>query len=229
MKPSFYVLAPIFFSALVLHEQISAASETVSETLAAIPAQRAARPITLAVDAALFETWVITKYGVTASYNESPENTYELGYQKGSLGFGYFGFDLGKIEEQKVSLLWRSYSQRNTFSFFTGLNYNVFKVHLGNDYLETVTGSERANVDVVELTTLGATWGFGQRWHTKSGMVWGVDWFNISVPVVVLHERMPFAQASNSADKRDSLNSAAKVFKRIPSVGILKIQIGFSF
>lgn len=184
---------------------------------------------TIALDAAIFETWVITKYGATASYSPSKENTFDLEYVRGSLGVGYFGVSLGRIEEQKASLLWRSYGQRKTFSFFTGLSYNSFTVHLGSDFLETVSGSQRANVDVAEFATLSATWGFGHRWRRPSGFVWGVDWFTISWPLVQLHEHSPFAEASSSADKRSQFSDAAKAFKRLPSVGVLKLQLGYSF
>jgi hypothetical protein len=187
------------------------------------------KPYTIALDAAVFETWVITKYGATASYSPSKENTFDLEYVRGSLGVGYFGVSLGRIEEQKASLLWRSYGQRKTFSFFTGLSYNSFTVHLGSDFLETVSGSQRANVDVAEFATLSATWGFGQRWRRPSGFVWGIDWFTISWPVVQLHEHSPFAEASSSADKRSQFTDAAKAFKRLPSVGVLKLQVGYSF
>lgn len=199
------------------------------EALDALPSQRSAKPYTVSVDAALFETWVITKYGLTFTYNDSPENAYELEYLKGGLGFGYFGVNLGSIEEQKLTALWRSYSARNTFSFFTGMSYNIFRVHLGSEYLETVTGSQRANVDVAEIQTLGLTWGFGQRWHMKNGGVWGVDWFNIMIPLVLLREDTPFQQVSNSPSKREEFSDAAKLFKRVPSLGVLKLQIGYSF
>jgi hypothetical protein len=197
--------------------------------LGEIPAQRAARPLAIAINAQVFETWTLTKYGGTLSYNTSPENTYELEYLKGDLGFGAFGFDLGKIEEQKFSLLWRSYSQRNTFSFFTGLTYNKFSVHLGNEYLETVTGSQRTNVDLAEIATLGATWGFGQRWHTKNGFVWGVDWLTLSLPLVTMDENIPFVERSQNPQRREQVSDAVKLFKRIPTVGVLKLQLAYSF
>jgi hypothetical protein len=233
------LIAAVLFTGLVAiisPTRSWAASETLETESPPHPSESApatplpmVKPYTIALDAAVFETWVITKYGATASYSPSKENTFDLEYVRGSLGVGYFGVSLGRIEEQKASLLWRSYGQRKTFSFFTGLSYNSFTVHLGSDFLETVSGSQRANVDVAEFATLSATWGFGQRWRRPSGFVWGVDWFTVSWPVVQLHEHSPFAEASSSADKRSQFTDAAKAFKRLPSVGVLKLQLGYSF
>jgi hypothetical protein len=49
------------------------------------------------------------------------------------------------------------------------------------------------------------------------------------MPLVVMHERMPFTQASQSAEKREEVSDATKLFKRIPSVGVLKLKVGYSF
>lgn len=194
-----------------------------------IPSQRLARPFVVGVNAAIFETWVLTKYGATLSYNTDTANTYEIEYLKGNLGFGIFGFDLGGIEEQKVSALWRSYNQRSTLSFFMGMTYNKFDVHLGNEYLESVSGSQRAHVDLAEITTLGATWGFGQRWHTKNGFVWGVDWLTLNLPLVTLNEDIPYLTTSQNPERREQVSDAVKLFKRIPTVGVLKLQLAYSF
>lgn len=180
-------------------------------------------------DYSLFETWVLSKYGWTLAYNTSPSLSYELEYMKGSLGWGYFGIDIGKISEQKATLLRRSFNQRNTFSFITGVYYSKFDVHLGSDLLATVSGSEQANVNLVELATLGVTWGVGNRWQTKKGYVWGADWFVVNLPLATLNESTPFVNETSSQERRDQVNNAMKLFKHVPTLAVVKIQVGFSF
>lgn len=176
----------------------------------------------------LFEMWVLTKYGFTVGYNRSTASTYELEYMKGSIGFGYFGIDLGEISEQRLAVRWRSYNKRNSFNFTTGLYYNWIDVHLGSDLLSSVSGYQ-AKVDVMELQTLGVSWGLGNRWQTSGGFVWGADWLTIHLPLITTKQEHPFIDASNSAAARDDAQDALKIFRRIPSLAALKIQLGFSF
>jgi hypothetical protein len=148
---------------------------------------------------------------------------------RGSLGFGYFGVDIGKISEERFGLLWRSYNRRNSFNFSTGLYYNKLDVNLGSKMLASVSSSQRANVEVMELETAGVSWGLGNRWQTRSGFVWGVDWLVVNIPLWIIKQEHPFLDESNDENARKNARDALRVFRRIPSVGTLKIQLGFSF
>jgi hypothetical protein len=190
---------------------------------------RARTPWSVTANYAFLEMWVLTKYGLTVARNESAAKTYELEYMTGSLGIGYFGVDIGKIEEQRLALMSRSFSERNSFSWFYGAYINQIQAHLGNDYLATVPGVTRSSVELMELQTLGATFGIGNRWQLKNGFTWGVDWLSVHWPLMVLQQDSPFIANSNDPSKRNSADDAMDVFKRLPSFGAFKLQLGYSF
>ena len=190
---------------------------------------RASTPWAVTANYAFLEMWVLTKYGLTVARNESAAKTYELEYMTGSLGIGYFGIDIGKIEEQRLALMSRSFSERNSFSWFYGAYINQIQAHLGNDYLASVPGVTRSSVELMKLQTLGATFGIGNRWQLKNGFTWGVDWLAVHWPLMVLQQDSPFIANSSDPSKRNSADDAMDVFKRLPSFGAFKLQLGYSF
>ncbi|RYZ85650.1 MAG: hypothetical protein EOP04_15510 [Proteobacteria bacterium] len=205
---------------------------TVKDAKARLDASRENRGSTkwsIVGEYSLFETWVLSKKALAVAYNENSDDTYEIEYATGSLGWGSFGIDIGEIKEQRFTLQSRSYNERKTFSFITGLYYNMMSVQVGNALLASVAGSAQSSVKFLELGTVGATWGFGQRWQTKKGYVWGADWFMIHWPLFVTEESVPFLEASNSEERRKDVGNALKLFKRVPEFAVLKIQLGYSF
>lgn len=105
----------------------------------------------------------------------------------------------------------------------------MMSVQVGKALLATVSGSAQSSVKMLEVDTVGLTWGFGQRWLTKKGYVWGADWFMLHIPLFVTEESVPFLDASASEDRRREVGSALKLFKRAPEFAIVKIQLGYSF
>jgi hypothetical protein len=204
-------------------------SQKVGRTLGAARTRRQDSTWTFTGNYALFEMWTLTKYGLTVGYNKDESTTYEFEYMRGSLGFGYFGIDLGEISEQRFGLNWRTYGKRNSFSFVTGLYYNMLDMHLGSDALATVAGTQRAKVDLLEIETVGLHWGIGNRWQTKGGFVWGADWIAINLPLWIVKQEHPFIDATTSAKYQDDAKDALRFFRRIPEIAALKIQLGFSF
>lgn len=220
---------PPAIAAPVPVESGQSAAEKFKQAFAGARAARSQTPYTVLANYTLLEMWVLTKYGLTAAYNESPEKTYELEYMRGSLGIGYFGIDIGKIEEQRLSFLLRSFSSRNSFSFAYGGYVNEITANLGNDYLATVPGVSRSSVELMKVQTLGASFALGNRWQLKNGFVWSFDWLAIYWPLAVLNQDSPFIDKSADPGKRGKADDAMTVFRRIPALGALKIQLGFSF
>lgn len=210
-------------------EVISDDSKAFGRTLGAARLNRQDTKWTVAANYSLFDMWTLTKYGLTVGYNKDATTTYEFGYSRGSLGFGYYGINLGSIDEQRLSAAWRTYGQRNSFSFVTGIYYNELDLHLGSAALDTVMGSQRSRVDLLKINTVGLSWGIGNRWQTKSGFVWGGDWVTISVPVWIVKQEHPFVDATNNERYREEAQDALKFFRRIPELAALKVQLGFSF
>nr|HMN69337.1 hypothetical protein [Bdellovibrionales bacterium] len=171
--------------------------------------------------------WTMSRYGLTVGWNRSGSSTYEFEYTRGSLGFGYFGVDIGELAEQRFALNWRSYGRRNSFNFVTGLYYNELEIHIGSKYLTTVANVPE--VDLLKLNTIGVSSGIGNRWQTKKGFVWGADWLVVHVPLTVTKEQNKFINETRDPDDRGDVDSGMKVLRRIPALAGLKVQLGFSF
>ena len=201
----------------------------VGTALGQTQTHRAASAWSIHGNYSIFETWVMSKYGLTLGYVYSPSSVFELEYMRGSLGFSALGLDIGKIEEQRLSLLWRSYGKRNAFGLVMGLYYNKLEAYLGDELLKSVSGNSNAKIDLMELNTIGASWGLGNRWQSKRGFVWGADWFTIHVPLVTLKESTPYIDATNNSTDRDNAKSTFNTLKRIPEFAVAKIQLGFSW
>lgn len=212
-----------------LAEKTTAKIDEITEPLATTRAARASTQWNLQGGYSLLDTWVVSKYGFALGYNRSASSTYELEYMRGTLGFGKFGIDIGRINEQRLSALYRSFSDRNSFHFIMGLYYDHLTVGLGSDLLATVSGVPLSSVDLVTLSTLGLTWGFGNRWQTKSGFMWGVDWFVINVPVATLERDAPFLNVNAAPGEQNNVDDAMNTIRKTPMFTVLKLQLGLSF
>ena len=177
----------------------------------------------------LLEMWVLTKYGFTAQYIKDPSWTYELEYMRGSIGFGYFGIDIGRIKEERISAIARSFGKRDSFNFIYGIFYNQMEVKLGSDLLEAANLVSRDEIDRAQISLGGLTWGMGNRWQTRQGYTVGVDWLSIHLPFSVIQQHAPFLKRSTDEDKRDDFSDSLKWLKRFPAIGFLKFQIGMTF
>ena len=180
------------------------------------------------VNYSFFDTWIPGKYGATYAFNASPSGSWEVEYLRGSISVPFFIEDLGKITDQRLTLMYRSFSQRNSFSFLYGANYSSFKFQLGPDYLATITGGNASTFDVVSVETLGITWGMGNRWQINKAII-SFDWFVINIPVVVLESEAPFLEATASESSKEDIRDVLDIIEKFPTLAILKFQLGFSF
>lgn len=174
------------------------------------------------------DMWVPFKWGANFSYTPTEKVTWELEYIKGSVSRAVLLIDIGRIEDERVTLMRRSFAGRNSLNFIWGLYYERFSASLGNDFLATVTGVPIHSVDMLEVTTLGVSWGVGNRWHTQSGVTIGFDWFTINIPILT-DVKEGFTRNTTDPKKRNSVKNVLDKFENIPTLGLAKIQIGYSF
>jgi len=201
----------------------------VTESFASAKDFRGARSWVITGNYSYIDLLIPSKIGLTVGYVADAANTVEIDYMRGSLGFGWLGVDIGSLTEQRLALLWRSYNQRNTFNFQMGVNYNHFRVHIGDELLRRVTGNPAVDITVMEFQTLGVSWGMGNRWVTRGGFVWGFDWLQIHVPVATLKEKTPYIDAASNQEDKDDAETASKIIRNFPRIVALKIQLGASF
>lgn len=180
------------------------------------------------VNYSLIDTWIPGKYGVSYAWNISPNGSWEIEYLRGSISVPFIIDDLGKITDQRLTLMYRSFSQRNSFSFLYGVNYSALKFQLGTDYLATISGGNVSAFDIIDIQTLGLTWGMGNRWQINSAII-SFDWFVINIPVIVLESEAPFLEASSSEQSKKDVRDVLDVVEKFPTFAIIKFQLGFSF
>ncbi len=177
----------------------------------------------------LIDTWIPSKYGVTVAYIPSADAAWEIEYLRGSLSFELFIKDLGKMTDERLSLIRRFYSDRNSFSFFAGAAYHSFSVHLGDRLTSLISNNLIPNVDLVTVKTLGFIGGLGNRWQFGSGWTLGVDWFSMYVPIKTLEAEAPYVSSTASESGKNDVRDVMDVIKRIPTFAVFKFQVGMSF
>lgn len=176
----------------------------------------------------LLDTWLPSKWGASYGYQSNPNGTWELEYLSGSyapLGIS----ELGEFSETRISLLYRSFSQRNTFHFTYGLNYSSLKLGIGDKLLSTITGGVVPGFDVMTVETLGFHWGLGNRWQVTPQFLINVDWFEVHIPLYTLESEAPFLEVNASQEDKEDIRDALDLIESIPTFSLVKFQLGYSF
>lgn len=176
-----------------------------------------------------FDTWVPSKYGAAFVFNFGPSDAAEFSYDHGGVGYDYFKVSIGRVSDDRFTVLWRHYGLFNSFNLVAGLHHSNFRVQLGSDLLRSVPGGDTGGVNVVEISTLGPTIGFGNRWQTKGGFVWSFDWLLIHFPLWTLKERTAYLSATHDPVARKDVDDAVKLLKGTPSASMVKAQLGYAF
>lgn len=174
------------------------------------------------------DTWVPSKLGINYSFIESRTTTWDVGFDRGSIGFGYLLVDIASISDQRFTLLRTSYGKRNSFFLTYGLNYYKFSAHIGSKRLAGMTGNERLSAELINIESLGLTFGIGNRWQRKN-WIFGINWVSIHVPVVSLKAETGFFSTSNNPDDEEHVRDIIDTIKSIPTFSILKLHVGYSF
>lgn len=175
----------------------------------------------------LLDMWIPGKWGVSYSYHPSANGSFEIEYLRGKLSPFIFE-ELGTITDQRLTLMYRSYSQRNSFNFLYGINYSSLKLQLGSEILATVTTGDPGAFDLISIKTLGLTWGMGSRWNLNRFLI-SVDWLVLNIPIIALESEAPFINATSDSSRKDDAQEILDFAKGIPTLAIAKIQLGISF
>lgn len=206
-------------------EAVSATSRQLEET----QELRAKSKWAVLGNYSLIDTWIPSKYGFSIAYISSAASTWEAEYLRGSISLNLFIKDLGKMTDEKLSIVHRFYSDRNSFNFLAGAGYRSYSIHLGNRLTSLASNSMIPNTDLVSIKTLGLVGGFGNRWQFDRGLTLGIDWFSIYVPMKTLEAEAPYISSNASDSGKNDVRDVMNVVKRIPTFAVFKFQIGLSF
>ncbi len=231
------LLALMLTSTIAFSEQSETQSQAVQEASAPQPIQdiqlpskelRSKNSHNVFWIYSLIDTWLPSKMGFSYAYNLAPDSALEVEYLSGT--YAPLGIkELGEFSETRFSLLYRSFSERNSFNFIYGLNYNSFRLAIGDKLLSTVTTGAVPGFDVVSVKTLGFTWGIGNRWYLNNRFLLTLDWFAVHVPIYVLESEAPYLEANASERDKDDIRDALDFIENVPTFSVVKLQLGYSF
>lgn len=169
-----------------------------------------------------------SKTGGSLTWNEDDQVSYDLEYMGANLSVPFVVDDLGSFKDRRVSLTKRAFRGRTSFHFFYGLSYFETTIHLGNQYLDQVSGAPRS-IDLVGVKSLGVVWGIGNRWIFKPGFTVGLDWFSWAQPLIVVDRDQEILNYISNEDTRDTIRETLNLTSYFPRFVLLKVQLGWSF
>lgn len=178
---------------------------------------------------ALLDLLIPTKYGISAGVVEEVNRSWELEYLHGSLSVPFVIEDLGKVTDDRISVIGRSYFGSNSFNMNYGLSYFSFSMHLGDKLLNKLTGGNYPSVDLIEVNSVGFHIGVGNRWAINKSWTFGIDWIEWSQPVVVTSKKTSYLDYATNQEDRDSLDKTIQIISYFPRFTIFKFQLGMQF
>lgn len=204
-------------------------TEQVTKTLAETKIRRGKADYFVLVSYSPIDFLIPSKKGITLGLIRDADKTWEFEYLSGSISVPLVVEDLGKMSDERISIIGRSYFGNNSFNFSYGLSHFGFSLHLGDKLLNRVTGGNYPSLDLVEIKSLGFNVGIGNRWTFKHDVTLGIDWISWMQPVHITKKESSFLDyASNEEDKKD-VDKAIGFISYMPRFAFLKLQLGILF
>lgn len=210
-------------------ESIKNSTQSFSKELSSTKLRRESSKYVLLANYSPIDLIILSKYGISLGWSPSVSKTWELEYLRGTVSIPFLVKDLGQMSDERISLMARSYSSRNSFNISYGLTYFDFSMHLGDQLLNRVSGGTYPSMDLVRLQSLGFNLGIGNRWVFQHNITLGVDWLAWSQPVVMLSKKSVFLDHATNSQDRDDVSNAMDVISYFPRLTLLKIQFGMVF
>lgn len=204
-------------------------TEQVTKTLAETRVRREQANYFALANYSPIDLLIPSKYGLTMGYIKSADKTWELEYLRGSISVPFIVEDLGKMTDERFSLIGRSYFGGNSFNFSYGLSYFDFSLHLGDKLLNRVTGGTYPSIDLVELQSLGFNLAIGNRWSFNRNVTFGIDWISWAQPVYAINKKSAFLDYASNQQDKDDVDKAIKLISYFPRFAFLKLQLGILF
>ncbi len=168
------------------------------------------------------------KKGVSVGMGDHDGRIYELEYLSAKFA-PLLVSDLGAINDQRISVMMRSFSGRNSFNYFCGLSYLATNLEFGSSLANKVTGLY-PYMEAFEVQSIGLQFGVGSEWIFERGYFFPIriDWIAITQPVYTLKHDAPILDYVNDQTTRNSLDTAISIAQWTPRISIVKIQAGFA-
>ncbi len=151
---------------------------------------------------------------------------WEVEYLGSSIKVPWILKDLGSMSDKRFQILRRQ--SLSGWQFAWGVYYNSFQISLGDGFLSRLTGGLYPNVDLVEITTLGAIASFGYRYQWGNWLA-GVETFGWAQPLITIKSSAPFLDSVTNQDDRAAVQTTIDLIRYFPRWSIAKVSAGYSF
>lgn len=176
------------------------------------------------------DLWIPNKLGVGLVFQPKESQwALEIEYLRSTFEANLLVEDIGRITDQRLSLLGRSFNGRNSFNFIYGAFYGHQKVELSTKVLSEATGIPLSAIDLIDVKTAGVTWGVGNQWYINDRVIFGIDWFLINIPITKINSDAPILNYVSDTKTKDDVQDVVDVISKVPSFTLLKLQLGVSF
>lgn len=169
------------------------------------------------------------KWGAKFGGETPGELAWEVEYLRGSLQTPFIIADLGRMTDERYSLIFRSYGQRKSFNFHFGVSYFSFKANLSPKFLNTVPAQVDTSYDIVRVESVGFNLGIGHRWHWGERFLFGVDWLSWAQPVFITKNQSEIKDLTTDEKTKDTISDAVRIANYVPRFLTLKVYLNFSF
>lgn len=176
-----------------------------------------------------FDLIIPSKYGFTLGLIQGIDSSWELEYLHGGISVPFVIKDLGKMSDDRFSLIKRSYLGNNSFNISYGLSYHDFSIHLGDKLLNNLTGGNYPSIDLIQIQSIGLNAGVGNRWSFDHNITVGIDWISWSQPLVITKKQNSFSDYATNQEDRDNVETAVKWISYLPRFSVVKLQVGILF
>lgn len=168
-------------------------------------------------------TWVIGKQAGSYTYVAGRTWSFELEYVTSQRKVEVGDFELGRIKEDRFTLF-SKYYLNNSFHFSFGPYYYKYDINTAGSL------KNLANQDFKQtwnLSGFGAAFGFGNRWQTKWGLTYGVDWVRMNYPLVTSWLNKNTGEVETT--RRRDADRSFDLLRKIPTFAFFSVNIGYTF
>lgn len=171
----------------------------------------------------LLNTWVPAKKTGSYTHYFSRDWGLELEYSASKISVDIAGINLGKIEENRITLMGK-YFVGNSFYFNFGGYYSEMEIFVGDKFDDAL--GNQIN-DSFKMDIFGGVFGVGNRWIFNNGITVGLDWLRFNMPIAtsVKQRVLKSLDEENSED----VKSVSKIFKNFPTFTFVGVNIGYTF
>lgn len=206
-------------------------SERAGETAGGLPEAPAAetRRFNVAGQLTPLGLYVPFKYGLSASYKINDRWSATLEGLTGSFGANFYIANLGSIEERRLSALLRHKPGTKYFQLIYGLSHQRTSIDVGSDITSRFSGGTLpGEYRVLSVESITANLGFGHHWVSDTGVSVGIDWAVLYWPIANTSVKSDVLEVAEGED-RNAASNALDILKRVPSLALLNLSVGYSF